>query len=156
MRSPLKLAIILFAASALIISCGKDDDEEVVPTPPSRTDQLTANKWQMVDIKLNPLGISVWETVDSCEKDDIIEFMANGFGVWDNGTDWCQNDSTQTEQFIWNWSNNEQDLNIPEDSAISTVLTNVVFTDTTMTAITIYEEDSVEISATLKFEARYG
>ena len=152
MKSPLKFALMLFVASVFIVSCGKDDDEDVVPTSTSRTDQLTANKWQMVDIKLDPLGISVWETLDSCEKDDIIEFMANNTGVWDNGTDWCQDDSTQTEQLIWNWLNNEQDLNIPDDTG-STVLKNVQFTATTMTGKTVFE-DSIPLAVILKFEAR--
>ena len=105
MKTPYKLAVLLLATSLILASCDKDEDEVVTPSP-SQSDLLTANKWTMVDIKLDPILVSIWDSVPSCEKDDIIQFTESSlsyanFGEWDNGSDWCDNDSVQVFDFFW-------------------------------------------------------
>ena len=152
MKVPYKLAVLLFATSLVVVSCDKEEDE-IVPTPPSQTDLLTANSWTLVDIKIQPLQISIWDSVPACEKDDVIKFNIGGIGDWDNGTDWCDEDSVQMENFAWGWSNATQtEITIPDDSS-DTVLKDIQLTATTMSANnTITENNGDVITLLMKFE----
>jgi len=151
MKSPLKLALFLFAFSVIVVSCGKDEDED--PIVPNNTDLLTAHEWIMTNLTLAfPLnGLNVWDSIPACERDDVFKFNTNSTGYFDEGVSKCDPSDLQIETFAWKWTNNETTIEIPEDSNEVTILSNVVVTATTLTAQTEYEEQGLTVTANLTF-----
>ncbi|MEQ8323132.1 MAG: hypothetical protein RIC15_05315 [Vicingaceae bacterium] len=139
MKATIRSVIVLLLATIFIGACNKKEDEEEVVIPPTNTQLLTGNLWMMTDIKLDPLGISVWDSVPACEKDNLIDFMSDGSGSFDNGALKCDSAQAQVEQFSWQWLNNGSDLEVIT-SQDTLLFTKVQITSTTMKGKTKQEQ----------------
>ncbi len=80
MKHTRQLAIAVFATLALT-ACKKDDDSNPSNGGSNSTveDKLTnksTRKWVSTDFRIN--GVSIWDFMDACEKDNYVQFSATG------------------------------------------------------------------------------
>jgi hypothetical protein len=78
-----KFLAIAMAATALTFSaCSKDDDktEDPTPTPIDYNALITGKDWRVTGLlTVSPGGtLDVFAAMPACEKDDLVEFLANG------------------------------------------------------------------------------
>ena len=109
----------LALVTLLLISCGKDDDNDQ-PQQPTKTDLVTKSSWKYesggidqdkngtVDINFSSLpGV-----LQPCILDNTATFAANGSGTTDEGATKCSPSAPQTGVFAWAFASNETAMNI--------------------------------------------
>ena len=142
MKKVLRPAAVAALISLVVFSCKKKEEDT---PPPTTTDLLTTNIWMMSDVKLNPLFISIWDSIPVCERDNLIKFETNGLGTDDNGATKCDPADAQTRTFKWSWLNAAQDqLRIVEGNDTLT-FKSVVITATTMHGNTQFDAIPVTV-----------
>jgi hypothetical protein len=101
--------LILFTAvlftSSFLISCDKNDSP-----PKSNTDYIIQGSWKFDKATSN--GTDVSGFLPACHKDNIMTFLANGSGTFDEGPTKCNSGDPQTTNFTWNFTNNGGTLNV--------------------------------------------
>lgn len=98
------LAIVLFTITVLV-SCDKNDSP-----PKSNTDYIIQGSWKFE--KATSSGTDVSGFLPTCHKDNIMTFLANGSGTFDEGPTKCNSGDPQTTNFTWNFTNNGGTLNV--------------------------------------------
>ncbi|RYY51518.1 MAG: hypothetical protein EOO06_00510 [Chitinophagaceae bacterium] len=124
----MKHLIFLVAAIGVLLfaSCSKDD----TATPnnnnnnnnnnKSKKDLVVDGKWQWTGLWMvysNNGKDSLadgWSQVKECDKDDIMNFTADGKGSIDEMTNKCTNDP-QTKSLTWEMLNNETEVKVIDD-----------------------------------------
>lgn len=88
-----------------IFSCEKKSDPA-----PTNTQKLTGKNWRVVTMTVSPALAGITDflsTVDACDRDNFLNFNANGTYVENEGTTKCNPSDPQTKTLNWSWSNNE-------------------------------------------------
>jgi hypothetical protein len=121
------ILIPLFALAA-IAGCSKDDTD----TPPAKTktELITKANWKFSDAKVS--GGSVASFLQTCQKDNILTFLATGAGTADEGATKCNMSDPQTNPFTWSFQTNETVLFVstPFFTGGSSTFTLVSLTET--------------------------
>lgn len=101
--------LILFLAiligSSFFISCNKNDNPEL-----SRSDYIVLAPWKFDKAMSNGADVSAF--LSACYKDNIITFIANGSGTFDEGPLKCNSGDPQSTNFTWNMTGNGSTLNV--------------------------------------------
>lgn len=124
-----KMSILAIAATALLVSCDpkkKDENKDLTPKAKTRTELLTAGKWQVTASKttVTAMGQTTTEDdfidMDACDKDDFVLFFTDGKVNFDEGASKCDSMADQTSTGTWAFHDNETKV----------VITDNGFTDT--------------------------
>jgi Lipocalin-like domain len=109
-------------------SCSKDNDP--APAAKTKTELIVKTTWKFSDAKVG--GASVSAFLQTCQKDNILTFIAAGTGTADEGTTKCDVTDPQTNAFAWSFQTNETVLFIstPLFSGGTSTFTIVSLTDT--------------------------
>ena len=129
MQKKLILLSAIFSFSLLInSSCSKDDDD--APAAKTKTELITKTTWKFSDAKVG--GGSVSAFLQTCQKDNILTFVAAGTGTADEGTTKCDAADPQTNPFTWSFQTNETVLFVstPLFTGGSSTFTIVSLTET--------------------------
>lgn len=99
--------IVLFFAILTIVSCRKEK------TVSQKEQLLTQENWQYhqygIDEDLDG-QIDIHIGFEDCAQDDLVIFNAGGKGLFDQGTMLCYPGFPQTQDFTWQFHNNETQL----------------------------------------------
>ena len=106
-----KQILCIIAASlifTLVVPACKHDD----PPPPAKTktELISMSVWKFDNAKVG--GNDVNAFLKTCEKDNTIQFNANGSGTIDEGAAKCNVGDPQTRAFTWSFLTNETLLQI--------------------------------------------
>ena len=129
MQKKLILPVLILVFSLVInSSCSKDGDDP--PAAKTKTELLASSNWKFSDAKVN--GISVASFLETCQKDNILTFLAGGTGTADEGPTKCDAADPQTNPFTWSFQTNETVLFVstPFFTGGSSTFTIVSLTDT--------------------------
>ena len=98
--------LFAYALSGLMLlvlmsgNCNKTD------TPaPTKTDLLTRAAWKFSNAKVGGSDVSAF--LQTCQKDNILTFVAAGTGTLDEGPSKCNMSDPQTNPFTWNFQSAE-------------------------------------------------
>lgn len=97
------IALLLLA---VLGSCSKDDTPD--PVPKTKTELITASTWRFSSASVS--GTDVSSSLQTCQKDNILTFVAAGTGTLDEGATKCNAGDPQTNPFTWNFASNETQL----------------------------------------------
>ncbi len=101
--------LLLTALSlSLFIFSGCDKDEEVVPK--TRTELITMGSWKFATALVGTTDVSA--SLPTCQKDNIMTFLAALTGNVDEGLTKCNVGDMQTNPFTWSFQSGETVLNI--------------------------------------------
>jgi hypothetical protein len=84
-------------------SCSKDDSNP--PSAKTKTELITKTTWKFSDAKVG--GASVAAFLQTCQKDNILTFLAAGTGTADEGATKCNAADPQTNPFTWSFQTSE-------------------------------------------------
>ena len=110
---------LAIAASALFVTSCTDkskDDETVTPKAKTKTELITAGKWQMSagTLTMTENGkdttYDFFADMEACTKDDFMTFGADGKGTEDEGATKCDPSDDQTTAGTWSFYQNETKL----------------------------------------------
>ncbi|RNI23637.1 lipocalin-like domain-containing protein [Rufibacter latericius] len=101
------LLLLLFCSTLFFSACSSDDDGT-----PSQDEMLQNKRWQITALDAStPIGnLDLYEDFEDCQKDNFVEFKANGVLVVDEGATKC--DSSNPQQTPGTWSLNGNVLTI--------------------------------------------
>lgn len=111
----IKILAFGIVASALMFSACKKDDPKT-DDKPSGSSLLTGKDWRLIGLTLTVSGIpptDLYAQMDACDKDDLIEYLANGDVKEKAGATKC--DPTEPDFSIsgkWALLNNNAQLRI--------------------------------------------
>ncbi|HKK40267.1 MAG TPA: lipocalin family protein [Cryomorphaceae bacterium] len=113
------LPMVLFLGVLSFSSCNDDDDDED-PTPPTRTEMLTAKNWMVEGWNIEPaIDIDNNGTqennlipfIEACNLDDFFDFNTDGSYTIEEGASKCDpNDPTIVESGDWLWNSDNTRL----------------------------------------------
>lgn len=106
---------------SITFACKRKKD----PTPETNTQKLVGKNWKMVAMTVSPSiggNTDLFTPAPNCEKDNFLNFSANGKFVANEGASKCQPNNPQTETLDWSWTDNE--TKIVMDGESSDVLQN--------------------------------
>jgi len=126
--------------------CSKDDDN---PTPKTKTELLTMSTWKFSDATVG--GNSVAAFLETCQKDNILTFLAAGTGTAAEGASKCDPGDPDSSPFDWSFQTNETVLFVstPFFTGGSSTFTIVSLTETQLVlsqTITIGVPQTAEIT----------
>ena len=145
MKHAVKLGLLLFIIIS-ISSCKK----------PSNRELLVDKAWMLSGFTVNPPireQSDLYTDLDSCEKDDIEYFYADGRYVWDKGAVPCDDEFDEGQKSNANWAFNEEqtEITIKYPEGDSETITIETLNDTLL--VVSYTEDYGSI--TYKFTDTY-
>jgi len=138
--------IILSCLMVANTGCSKDDDN---PTPKTNTELLTMSAWKFSDAKVS--GTSIASLLETCQKDNILSFLAAGTGTAAEGATKCDPSDPDSNSFDWSFQTNETVLFVstPFFTGGSSTFTIVSLTETQLVlsqTITIGIPQNAEIT----------
>lgn len=99
--------LMLFFAALLLLSCRKEK------TGSQKERLLTMKNWQYhefgIDENLDG-EIDIQTGFEDCAEDDLVKFNTGGKGLFNQGTMLCYPTFPQTQDFTWQFHNNETQL----------------------------------------------
>jgi len=95
--------IIVLGLMVANIGCSKDDNDN--SGPKTKTELLTTGTWKFSDAKVG--GQSVASFIETCQKDNILTFLAAGTGTADEGATKCDPGDPNSAPFNWAFQTNE-------------------------------------------------
>ena len=104
MNKLILLTAVLFISS-FFTGCDKNDSP-----PKTNTDYIIQGTWKFE--KATSMGTDVSGFLNACYKDNVMTFVANGSGTFDEGPTKCNSGDPQTTNFTWNFTNNGSTLNV--------------------------------------------
>ncbi len=149
------LFIILLCLNAFVFNSCKD--EKIDPIEKTNTEKLAGNNWLLVKATFNPPLVTTIGTqnltfyslfeiplIDTCQKDNLIIFNADGTMTIDNGNLKCGTEPQTAKDGNWKFITNETQIEITNSayfsliSANKVILDKVVLSDTEMKGETDY------------------
>ena len=120
--------IILSCLMMANTGCSKDDDDN--PVPKTKTELITTGTWKFSDAKVNGASVSI--LLQTCQKDNILTFLAAGTGTAAEGATKCSASDPDSNPFTWIFETNETLLFVstPFFTGGSTTFTIVSLTET--------------------------
>jgi len=105
------LSIISFLAISMVflLACQKDDNS-TSPTPKTNTQLISQTTWKFSLATVS--GVNVNSSLQPCQKDNIMTFIAAGTGTIDEGPTKCNSGDPQTNPFTWNFASSETMVHI--------------------------------------------
>ena len=105
-----KQSLWIITAFAFIVlaspACKKHKD-----TPQkTKTELITQSSWKFDNAKVGGNDVSAF--LQTCQKDNILFFSANGTGTVDEGATKCNGGDPQTNPFTWSFLSNETMLHV--------------------------------------------
>ena len=125
----IRILFFLVVIYSVHTACQKNDS----PPPSTKTvaERLTQQTWIFQEAGLDGDKNGTVDQQDpylqSCKKDNLVTFNANGTGVNDEGTTVCNAGDPQTIPFVWTLSNGDKNLTVD-----NTTVTIQEITDNTM------------------------
>lgn len=101
--------VFSFSVAALLFSCQKDATDNPNQSQ-TKAQLLTSASWKFSMATVNATDVS--GLLQTCQKDNILSFQANGSGSLDEGNSKCNSGDAQTNPFTWNFASNETVLHI--------------------------------------------
>ncbi len=109
MQKRILAIVISISATLFLASCSKEDDS--TPAPKTKTELLTTGTWKFSTATVG--GTNVNALLQSCQKDNILTFVAVGLsGTLDEGLTKCNGADPQSSPFTWSFASGETVLNI--------------------------------------------
>lgn len=106
MKKLISILLILFAVNFLLSSsCKKNNDP---PAAKTKTELLSQGTWKFKSAVVGTTDYS--NNLQTCQKDNILTFLAAGTGNVDEGPTKCNAADPQTNPFTWNFQTNETKL----------------------------------------------
>ncbi len=116
MKKTTLFTFVVIATTAILTSCSKD---EATTTPtnnnPTATANLTAKDWKLTGLTIStPIGeINFLDSIDACEKDDLLKYNTDGTITEKAGATKCNPADPDTKLGgVWAFLNNETKLRI--------------------------------------------
>jgi hypothetical protein len=116
MKKTTLFTFLVITTTAILTSCSKD---EATTTPtnnnPTATANLTAKDWKLTGLTIStPIGeINFLDSIDACEKDDLLKFNTDGTITEKEGATKCNPADPDTKSGgVWAFLNNETKLRI--------------------------------------------
>jgi hypothetical protein len=126
----------LFFASALLLVLNTDCKKSSGSTTPPKTNTqlLVQASWKFKSASIS--GTDISSSLQACQKDNIMTFVAGGTGTIDEGPTKCNGSDPQTNPFTWNFINGETGIH-------ASVILFTGATTNDLTIITLSETDLV-------------
>lgn len=129
------LGIALIATFAFFTSCSKDSATKTTTTAETNTQKLVGKNWLMSAATMNPgipdgMGGTItdfYAFLDDCEKDNFMNFNANGTYITDEGALICDTASAQITLGTWKFTNNETNLLLDDSTNLGIVQLDATF-----------------------------
>jgi len=148
-------ALAIAATALFVTSCDKEKDKVEEPKAKTKTELITAGKWQMSagTLTMNNMGVDttydLFADMEACEKDDFMTFGTDGKGAEDEGATKCDPADDQTTSGTWKFYENETKLIITVDDDADTA-DIIELTETTLKLK--YSEPALEMSSMLTYK----
>ena len=103
---------LAIAMAALTVGCKKDSE----PTPPTKTELLTAKKWRVTaastvtTVGTNSVTVDEYAGFPACERDDFRQFLASKVLNFDEGATKCDVNDPQTTSGVWDFNSDQTKL----------------------------------------------
>ncbi|KAA3440530.1 lipocalin-like domain-containing protein [Rufibacter hautae] len=93
--------LLLFCGALFFSACSSDDDDT-----PSEDEMLQNKRWQITALQAStPFGnLDLYEDFEDCQRDNFVEFKANGVLEVNEGATKCNNSDPQQTQGTWSLS----------------------------------------------------
>jgi hypothetical protein len=116
----------LLSVLFLLSSCEKNNG----PAPKTKTDLIAQGTWKFSAATVG--GSDVSGLLQTCQKDNVLTFVAAGSGTVDEGLTKCNMADPQTNPFTWSFASSETILNVSATlfTGGSSVFTVVSLTET--------------------------
>jgi Lipocalin-like domain len=104
MKKSTSLACLALLVAASFTSCNKDEDDEVVPVVPTKTELITAKNWRITSFTYkegNAPVQDVYALYGPCSRDDFYKFNADKTFLFDEGATRCSSSDPQTMTSGW-------------------------------------------------------
>lgn len=100
---------LLYIATAVLLagsitSCSKDDEDEVAPVVPTKTELITAKNWRISAFTYKEGSSQTqdfYAQFGSCTRDDFYKFNTDKTFKFDEGATRCSTSDPQTETSAW-------------------------------------------------------
>ncbi|RZK21402.1 MAG: hypothetical protein EOO56_11390 [Hymenobacter sp.] len=104
----MKKLCLLLGAITVLGACKKDNDSTFPAT--SRTDLLTARRWQVSNVAITANGLPLPSSlvVSACQLDNTYKFNTDKTLVVDEGATKCSTTDPQTQSGTWAFANTDQ------------------------------------------------
>lgn len=115
MKKTTLFTFVVIAATAILTSCSKD---ETTPTPDNNataTANLTAKDWKITGLVISTIigDINFLDSLDACQKDDLLKYNLNGTITEKAGATKCDPADPDTKNGgVWALLNNDTKLRI--------------------------------------------
>ena len=136
-------SLLLLAFTSTAISCAKTK-EDPAPAPPTRTQLLTAKKWQIRSATIEGSGqptVDLYPLIAPCSRDDFEQFNLPNTYVTDEGPTKCSPSDPQTQLGIWALTANDTQLTVTA-TGTSTTSTIEELTDTSLKLTTLQPQSN--------------
>jgi hypothetical protein len=105
-----RIGSIVLVISLVLGSCKKEKDEDNTPAPKTKTELISTGTWKFSSATAN--GLPVSSQLQTCQKDNILTFQANGTGNINEGASKCNSGDPDNTTFNWNFASSETVLHV--------------------------------------------
>ena len=99
------LSIISCIAISILFLTGCQKDDNPAPAAKTKTELISQSTWKFSAATVG--GTNVSGSLQACQKDNIMTFVAAGTGTIDEGPTKCNSGDPQTNPFTWNFVSSE-------------------------------------------------
>lgn len=151
--------VLAIAASALFVtSCDKNKDkvDDKTPKAKTKTELLTAGKWQMsagtvsYTVMGQNMSHDIFKDMEACAKDDFMLFGTDGKVSFDEGATKCDPNDKQTITGDWKFIDNDTKIIMTQDGFSDTGNVEEL-SETILKFNYTYEEDSISVKSSQTF-----
>lgn len=151
--------VLAIAASALFVtSCDKNKDkvDDKTPKAKTKTELLTAGKWQMTagTVSYTVMGQNMthdtYKDMEACSKDDFMLFGTDGKVSFDEGATKCDPADKQTTTGEWKFIDNDTKIVMTQDGYSDTGNVEEL-TETILKVNSTFVEDSITVKSSNTF-----
>jgi hypothetical protein len=101
---------VILACSLLFASCKKKNDDDNNPKGKTKTELISTGTWKFSTATVNSADASMF--LQTCQKDNILTFAANGTGAIAEGASKCNTGDPDSQPFDWNFASSETILHV--------------------------------------------
>ena len=144
MRKLQKIGLFLIVAGAICTTACSDDDETTAPELTAEQ-KISGNSFLLIDqVQIeNGVTVSTYDSLDVCDKDDVIIFNANKTGAFDEGVTKCDPQDNQSDPFNWGLLADTKLRIIDSDN--DTLDVDIVKNDGTNLSVQFTEDDGTDV-----------
>src|SRR3979490_1103963 len=105
-----KQSLWIITAFAFFVLAAPSCKKHTTPAQKTKTELITQASWKFDNAKVGGNDVSAF--LQTCQKDNILYFSANGTGTVDEGATKCNSGDPQTNPFTWSFLSNETMLHV--------------------------------------------